>query len=68
MLIAVLCLNNFFGNYVYILNGPVVRALGVEANDQSSNLTQILKKNLFGTILLFFDQSISTAADSRQQM
>jgi hypothetical protein len=47
MLITVLSLNNFFIDIRYILNGPVVRALDVKANDQSSNLTKILKKNLF---------------------
>jgi hypothetical protein len=46
-LIVVFFSYNFFGYNVHILSGPVVRALGLKANEQSSNLTKVLIKNLF---------------------
>jgi len=42
MLIVVFFLYNLFSKYVYISNGPVVRALGLKANVQSSNLAKTL--------------------------
>jgi hypothetical protein len=37
LMVVVFFLYNFFSLYVHILQGPVVRALGLKANDQSSN-------------------------------
>ena len=47
--VDVFSFNNFFSYNVYILNDPVVRlrALGFRATEQSSNLTKVLRKNLF---------------------
>jgi hypothetical protein len=48
MLIVVVffCYNIFISN-AHILNGRVVRALGFKANEQSSNFSKVLIKNLF---------------------
>ena len=47
MLIVVFSLYSFFNSNVHILNGPVVRALGLKAKEQSSNLIKVLIQNLF---------------------
>jgi hypothetical protein len=44
LLIVVFFLYNFFGYNVSNLNGPVVRASGLKANEQSANLTKALKE------------------------
>ncbi len=38
MLIVVLSYTSYFACYIYVLNGPVVKALEIKADDLSSNL------------------------------
>jgi hypothetical protein len=43
MLLVVLCLYKLFACYIYVLNGPVVKALEFIDDDLSSNLMRTIK-------------------------